>query len=164
MLQDNEACPLRWRQTHFVRTAEESKRLNAIEERAIIISASGMCEGGRIVHHLKQRLPHAQNTVLLVGYQEEGTRGYALATGSTALRIHGEQVPVRARIASIEGLSAHADYGDTLQWLAGFQPPPRRTFIVHGRPEASQALAEKIKSRLGWTVELPEYLSRFELG
>lgn len=144
LLMEEQRCPLRCRETHFVRDAEQSKRLNTRPGPFIVISASGMCSGGRVVHHLKHRLPDPRNTVLFVGYQAAGTRGRALRDGARRVRIHGGYVPVRARVAVIDGLSAHAGRSDLLRWLRGFERPPRETFVVHGEPEASLALAEAL--------------------
>lgn len=154
LLMDDRTCPLRCRDTHFVQDVEDSKRLNTLPGPAVIISASGMCTGGRILHHMKWRLPHARNTVLFVGYQAEGTRGRRLLDGAKRVRIHGQEVPVRARIASVDALSGHADRDELLRWLGGFAHPPRQTFIVHGEPEASEALAGALRDR-GWDVTVP---------
>lgn len=154
LLMDEHACPLRCPDTHFVRDVEESKQLNTRPGPAIIISASGMCTGGRIKHHLKWRLPDPRNVVLFVGYQAEGTRGRWLLNGAKSTRIHGEEFPVRARIASLHALSGHADHDELLHWLGRFERPPRQTFIVHGEPEASQALQADLK-QWGWQTTLP---------
>lgn len=154
LLMDHDQCPLRCHDTRFTRTVEASKRLNTISGPAIIISASGMCSGGRIVHHLKQRLPDRRNTVLLVGYQAAGTRGRALRDGAARVQIHGGFVPVRAQVEVIDGLSAHADQDDLMRWLGGFERAPRQTFIVHGELEASGALAARIERDLGWPVSV----------
>ena len=155
LLMDERVCPLRCRETHFVREVEESKVLNTMPGPAVIISASGMLTGGRILHHLKWRLPDARNAVLFVGYQAEGTRGRLLLNGAEQVRIHGQQVPVRARIASVSALSAHADRDELLRWLSGFEVPPHHTFVVHGEPEASNALARTLKS-WNWQVTVPQ--------
>jgi metallo-beta-lactamase family protein len=147
----------------FARTREESMKINDVKNRAIIISASGMATGGRILHHMAQRLPESKNTMLFIGYQAEGTRGRAIQEGNRSVKIHGEQVPVEAHIDSISGFSAHADYNEILAWLMGFNRPPRKTFIVHGEVGASQALAAKIRQKLGWDVEVPQYESTYQL-
>jgi metallo-beta-lactamase family protein len=147
----------------FLKDAEQSKALHNIQGRAIIISASGMAEGGRILHHLEHRLPHQNNTVLFIGFQAEGTRGRAIMEGKPLVKIHGLEIPVRARIETISGFSAHADYNETLAWLMGFNRPPIKTFIVHGEAEASASLAEKIKARLGWNVVIPKLGESFDL-
>jgi metallo-beta-lactamase family protein len=120
----------------------------------IIIAGSGMATGGRILHHLKMRLPDPQTTVLLAGFQAEGTRGRTLQEGATAVRIHGQTVPVRARIEMLDGLSAHADREEILRWLAGFVRPPRATYVVHGEQQAAASLAEAIRTRLRWAVSV----------
>jgi metallo-beta-lactamase family protein len=141
----------------LVHGREGSKGLNALREPAVIISASGMATGGRIMHHLYHNLPNPKNTVVLVGYQAEGTRGRRLQNGEKTLRLLGEEVPVHARIETVGSLSAHADSSEILRWLREFQRPPRKTFIVHGEPEAAAALRALIVQQLGWTVEIPQY-------
>jgi metallo-beta-lactamase family protein len=141
-----------------------SKALNAEKGPAIIISASGMATGGRVLHHLARYLPDPSCTVVFAGYQAAGTRGRRLQEGEPEIKIHGEMVPVRAQIESIGSLSAHADSSEILRWLSGFKRPPRKTFIVHGEPEAAAALADKITSALGWTVVLPTYEQTVELS
>jgi metallo-beta-lactamase family protein len=155
-------CPLRCRDTRFVRDAEESKLLNTLPGPAVIISASGMLTGGRILHHLKWRLPSPDNIVLMVGYQAEGTRGRLLLEGARSVRIHGETVPVRARIVQAHALSGHADQAEIVRWLSGFVRPPRRVFITHGEPRASQALAAAIRNELGWETVVPPINDSFD--
>jgi metallo-beta-lactamase family protein len=142
---------------HFVHTREESQALNNLREPAIIIAASGMATGGRILHHLKHRLPERRNVVLLAGYQAEGTRGRLLLDGAKQLKIFGEQVPVHARIRFVDGFSAHGDEAELLRWLSGLRKPPQRLFLVHGEPEAAQALATAIHARFGWQPEIAQY-------
>ncbi len=145
-------CPLCGRTYHLLRTVEESKGLNGRPGPLVIIAGSGMMTGGRILHHLERRLPDARNTVLLAGYQAVGTRGRALLEGATRLRMFGAEVPVRARVEAIDGLSAHADQSELLRWLAGFRRPPVQTYLVHGEPGPAAILAEQIRQRLGWQV------------
>jgi metallo-beta-lactamase family protein len=147
---DENRCPLCCKPYTFTRTPIQSKALNDLQGPAIIIAASGMATAGRIVHHLKQRLPDNRTTVLLVGFQAAGTRGRLLQDGVKILRMHGQEVPVRATIETINGLSAHADRLEILRWLKGFIDPPRQTFIVHGEPSASAMLQETIAAELGW--------------
>ena len=154
---------LKTRQIKFCRSTEESKQLDEQKIPGIIISASGMVEGGRILHHLAHRLPHPQNTVLFIGFQAAGTRGRTILEGKPTVKIHGQQIPIRAKIENISGFSAHADYNETLAWLMGFNRPPLKTFIVHGEPEAAEALAEKIKNRFGWDVIIPKFMEGFEI-
>ena len=144
-------APARFQQ---VRTPEESTALNRMTHSVIIISASGMATGGRILHHLKARLPDPTTTVLLVGFQAEGTRGRALQDGAAEVKIQGSVVPVKAKIVALDGLSAHADRDEILRWLAGFARPPRQTYIVHGEPVQADSLARTIYARLGWRVRV----------
>ena len=155
LLMDARRCPLCCRQYRLVRTVPESQALNAREGPMVIIAGSGMLTGGRVLQHLKHRLHDERTTVLLPGFQAEGTRGRALQEGARELRIHGQLVPVRARVVTLDGLSAHADREEIFRWLAGFRRPPRRVYVVHGEPAASESLAVAIRSRLGWTVEVP---------
>ena len=148
---------------HICKSVTDSKAINNVPEKAIIISASGMATGGRILHHLAKRLPDKQNTVLFIGYQATGTRGRAILDGKPSTKIHGQQVPIRAKIENISGFSGHGDYQEILAWLTAFNKAPEKTFLVHGEEEASRALADKIREHLGWHVEIPEYGQHFEL-
>ncbi len=145
---------------HFDRTVEQSKALNECRFPTIIISASGMATGGRVLHHLARCLPDHRNTILFVGFQAPGTRGQIIQSGAATVKIHGHQIPVRLRRESIENLSAHADYQEILNWLGKFHSPPRQTFIVHGEPHAAEALEEKISTQLGWRGRVASYLER----
>lgn len=153
LLMDDERCPLRCPDTSFVRKSEESKRLNARHGPFVVISANGMCTAGRILHHLKNRLPDARNAVLFVGYQGEGTRGRRLVEGARHIHMHGQEVPVRAAIYRLDGLSGHADQGELLRWCEQFSEPPRATHLVHGEPPASHALARALGEKLGWRAQ-----------
>lgn len=155
--------PLATRRTHFVTSPNDSKRLNMIEGPGIIISASGMATGGRVLHHLKHRLPDERNTVLFVGYQSEGTRGRRLLDGEKELKIHGQMIPVKAEIRVVSGFSAHADWTETLRWMEGFESPPRQTLLVHGEPDALQALKARVEAK-GWKAAVPHHLERVELA
>lgn len=146
--------PLSTRDMHVVRSSDESRKLNSVSGPAIIIASSGMATGGRILHHLALRAGDPRTTILLVGYQAWGTRGRALEDGARELRIFGTTVPVRARVAQIAGLSAHADREEILRWLGGFTHPPRMTYLVHGEPDGARGLAATIRERLGWAVAL----------
>jgi metallo-beta-lactamase family protein len=156
LLMDEKRCPLCCREYHLVRTAQESKSLHEKTGPMVIIAGSGMATGGRVLHHLKRRLPDHRNTVLLVGYQAAGTRGRSLQEGARFLRIHGEDIPVRAHVEMVDGLSAHADQSELLRWMEGFARPPRQTYVVHGEPGPAQALASVIRERLGWQAEVAE--------
>lgn len=147
-------CTSRFR---TVSTAAESKELTASKSPAIVISASGMATGGRVLHHLKAALPDARNTVLFAGYQAAGTRGRQLVDGQGTVKIHGELIPVRARVELLDSMSAHADAPEILRWLGGFNHAPRRTFIVHGEPAAMEGLSRRIRDTLGWETMMPEH-------
>ena len=155
--------PLEWGDFRVARTAAESKAINAVPGPLLIVSASGMATGGRVLHHLRERLPDPRSTVLLVGYQAVGTRGRALEEGARAIRIFGEDVPVRARVETVPRLSAHADADGLLRWLRTASRPPRRLFVVHGEPEAAAALAASVTHELGWKVSVPAYRDRITL-
>jgi metallo-beta-lactamase family protein len=156
LLMDQERSTLRCRQHQLVRSGQESRALNHRDGPMIVIAGSGMATGGRILHHLKHRLPDPRTTVLLPGFQAADTRGRKLEEGATQVRIHGRSVPVRATIVTLDGLSAHADRDEILRWLGGFIRPPRETWVVHGEPPAAQALADAIRTRLGWRVAVAE--------
>ncbi|MBI3898868.1 MAG: MBL fold metallo-hydrolase [Gammaproteobacteria bacterium] len=143
--------------TNIVNSVDESKHLNTLSGPMIIISASGMATGGRVVHHLKAFAPDARNTILFAGFQAGGTRGAAMLAGAETIKIHGEYVPVRAEIARLDNLSGHADDGEILEWLRRFEAPPRKTFITHGEPQAVDALRRRIEEALHWSVAVPEY-------
>jgi len=124
---------------------------------AIIISSSGMATGGRVLHHLKAALPDSRNTIVFAGFQAEGTRGRQLADGAQTVKIHGQMIPVHARIARVESMSAHADSQEILRWLGGFTRAPRMTFLVHGELEAMTALQALITAKLGWPTLMPQH-------
>ena len=151
-------------QLHFAQTQEESKAINKIKSNAIIISASGMATGGRILHHLFNRLPDPKNTVLFIGYQAVGTRGRTILDGAESVKIHGQYVPIRAHIEGTSCFSAHADYHEILAWLSNFNSVPRKVFIVHGEPEPARSLSDKINQHFGWSTELPEYLGQYQIS
>ncbi len=155
-------APLRPARVTFARLPEQSKAINSVAGPCVILSASGMATGGRVLHHLARRLPDPRTTVLLVGYQAQGTRGWSLQNGARTLRIHGEDVPVNARIATIGGFSAHADEAELERWLATFPAPPARSFLVHGEPAALAASKQRM-DRLGWPADVPAHLQEFPL-
>jgi metallo-beta-lactamase family protein len=156
--------PLNCHEVHMTRSVEDSKKINDVVSPCIIISASGMITGGRILHHLAKRLPDSRSAVLLVGYQGEGTGGRALLDGAKFLRIHGEQVPVRAEVVEIGQLSAHAGKSELLRWLSGFQAPPKQTFLTHGEPVALEAFRAAIAAQYKWPVTIPDYKQSFDLS
>lgn len=157
-------CPILSPSLQFVHTKEESQKINDMRFPAIIVSASGMATGGRVLHHLKFRLPDPRNTVLFVGYQAIGTRGQLLKDGARQIKIHGEMVPVRAQIRNVEAFSGHADSIEILKWLKTFKTRPKMTFIVHGEEQSSRALADEIHRTLGWKTHIPEYLESYRLS
>jgi metallo-beta-lactamase family protein len=138
------------------RTSRESRALNGLDGPGVIISASGMATGGRILHHLRLRLPDERTTVLFVGYQAEGTRGRRLVEGETEVKIHGEMVPVNAHIQQVSGLSAHADAGELEVWLSRRERDPESVVLIHGEERAQQALAERLENAFGWSTTIPE--------
>ena len=149
----NAACSV----AQMVHTADDSRALNNRSGPMIIISASGMATGGRVLHHLKAFAPDSRNMILLPGFQAAGTRGAALASGATEIKIHGAYVPVRAEVVKLDSMSAHADYAEIIDWLRGFRRPPRRTFVTHGEPAAADEMRRRIVEALGWEVTVPEY-------
>ncbi len=152
--------------THSMTTAtsrEDSKRLNDAQGARVIISASGMMSGGRVLHHALRVLPDASATVVFVGYQAAGTLGRRVADGEKEVKVLGQWVPVRCSIEKIGGFSAHADWQEVIRWLEEMPAPPRRTFRTHGEPTAANAMAGHIKERFGWTTQVPAYGDGFEL-
>jgi metallo-beta-lactamase family protein len=153
---DEAACTLTCKLPEYAHTADESKAIDRATEPAIIISASGMATGGRVLHHLRRFLPDPRSTVLLVGYQASGTRGRMLADGTDELKIHGQYVPVRAHVAQLAALSAHADYRELLDWLRASELSPRQVFVTHGEPQAADALRRRISDELHWNATVPQ--------
>jgi metallo-beta-lactamase family protein len=156
-------CDAMCRAAHIVNSVEESKALNERKDPMIIISASGMATGGRVLHHLKVLAPDARNTILFAGFQAGGTRGAAMLNHAEAIKIHGEYVPLRAEVVALDNLSAHADYEEIIEWLKHFHAPPRQTFITHGEPVAADALRHRIEERFRWNVRVPDYLEKVVL-
>lgn len=149
---------------HYVRSVEESKALNENPMPKVIISASGMATGGRVLHHLKRYAPDPRSTILFAGFQAAGTRGAAMVAGAETIKIHGDHVPVRAEVENLSMLSAHADADEVLKWLGSFRRPPRMTFVTHGEPTASEALRRRIQDELGWACKTPEHLEQTKLA
>lgn len=160
---DRKRCPLCCKTYHLVSSPEESKALNHHPGAMIVIAGSGMITGGRILHHLKHRLSDPRTTVLLVGFQARGTRGRSLQERASTLRIYGQDVPVRARVEVVDGLSAHADQNEILRWLSTFRRPPRQTWVVHGEPGPAATLAQLVHERLGWSTAVAEDGARVAL-
>ena len=162
-LMDDRRNPLAPKRFNLARTRQESKSITDLEESTIVISASGMCTGGRILHHLRRRLPDERNTILFVGFQALGTRGRRILDGEKEIKIFGEMIPVRAKVEMLENLSAHGDYHEILRWLGGFRRAPEKVFLVHGEPEAAESMRQKIVAQFGWQVVIPEYLEKAEI-
>jgi metallo-beta-lactamase family protein len=156
--------PFRADFVRFIRDRNASKALNTNDGPLMIISGSGMANGGRVVHHLRQRMPHPENVVLFTGYQAAETRGRRILEGADTISIFGDEIPVRCRVAKLNSLSAHADQNEIMRWLGGFQEAPRKTYIVHGEPSAQAVLAERIQRELGWDYVIPHHQQSFSLG
>ena len=152
-----EECEAACSVAQMVNTADESRALNGRGGPMIVVSASGMLTGGRVLHHLKAFAPDARNMILLPGFQAAGTRGAALASGATEVKVHGAYVPVRAEVVKMDSMSAHADYSEILEWLRGFKRAPRHTFVTHGEPAAADEMRRRIEESFGWAVSVPEH-------
>ena len=158
-----EACPLESGSIRLVRSVDESKALNEVKYPCVIVSASGNLAGGRILHHLKSRLADRRNTVLFVGYQPQGSLGRLIVEGKEEVKIHGRRVPVRAKIACLDALSAHADSSEILEWVSHIQDPPRKIFLVHGELESQEALKKQLEEVISSEIVIPDYLDEFQL-
>lgn len=156
------ACVLDGRNVHLARSVAESKAINDVDGPAVVISSAGMMTGGRILHHLKRRLPNEKNTIVLGGFMAAGTRGRRLQDGARTLRIHGRDVPVKAAIDCISGLSGHAGRSELLRWLKPL-PDPKVVFLTHGEPDSAAALAQELETSRGWNVIVPKLGESFEL-
>lgn len=151
---ESEDCVLMGPDVHLSRSVEQSKALNRVQGPALLISSSGMLTGGRVLHHLKRLLPDPRHMVALVGYQAAGTRGRALQGGARSIKVHGEHIPVRARLVDLGNLSGHADRGELLRWMEGIRKPPRNVFVTHGEPESAAALAQALGAKAGWRAHV----------
>jgi metallo-beta-lactamase family protein len=149
--------PLKWPGFHFDVTQQESKKINDLTEPSIIVSSSGMVTGGRVLHHLMQRLPDQKNLVLFIGFQAPGTRGFSIKNGAPSVKMFGQQVPIRAQVASLEQFSDHADTPELLEWLHTFKRAPKETFLVHGEPASASQLRDAMTQALGWNVQVATY-------
>lgn len=159
----NYGSPLQWPHFTFASTPEESKKINETHMPAVIISSSGMATGGRILHHLGQRLPDPRNLVLFIGFQAPGTRGFTIKNKSDEVKIFGGYVPIRAQIAALEQFSDHADPPELLQWLHTFKNRPATTYLVHGEPDAASQLRDVMNKELGWSVQIAQYQEKVEV-
>lgn len=157
-------CEAMCKTARMVNTVEQSKALNENPHPMIILAASGMASGGRVVHHIEAFAPNPHNTILFVGFQAAGTRGSAMVGGVSSVKIHGEYVPINAEVAFISNMSAHGDYLEILDWLRGFESAPKRTFITHGEPVAADAMRHHIEEKLHWQTCVPDYLETIELS
>jgi metallo-beta-lactamase family protein len=149
--------PLTWPNFHFDQTQDESKKINDSAYPSIIVSSSGMVTGGRILHHMMQRLPDPRNLVLFIGFQAPGTRGFSIKNGAEQVKMFGQEIPIRAQVASLEQFSDHADAPELLEWLHTFRRPPMQTYLVHGEPQAASQLRNAMTQALGWNVQVAEY-------
>jgi metallo-beta-lactamase family protein len=158
-----EQCEAMCTAARIVNSVEESKRLNDMRLPAVIISASGMASGGRVLHHLKAFAPDERNSILFAGFQAAGTRGAAMVSGARSVKIHGQQVPIRAEVTQLHSLSAHADRAELLAWIGALSSAPQRVFVTHGEPVAADALRQAIEERHHWPCSVPEYRDTVEL-
>ncbi len=156
--------PLQWPNFHFDVTQDESKKINESNYPSIIVSSSGMVTGGRVLHHLMQRLPDPKNLVLFVGFQAPGTRGFTIKSGAPEVKIFGQQVPIRAQVAALEQFSDHADTPELLEWLHTFKRAPKQTYLVHGEPAAAAQLRDAMVHALGWDVHVAAYREQVQVG
>ena len=147
----------------FVKSGEHSKTLNEIKKNAIIIASSGMMTGGRILHHMYNRLKNPNDTFLIAGFQAEGTRGRNLLEGKPTIKIYGEEVPVKCKVEHMASMSGHADREELFQWMSNFKEKPKLTFCTHGEGERLIRYAEAIRQKFGWNVSVPDYLDSVEL-
>jgi metallo-beta-lactamase family protein len=162
--EQNGGDPLNVHEFHLTRSVEESKQINNVKTPCIIISASGMVTGGRVLHHLAQRLGDARNCVILGGFQAEGTRGRALQDGAKTLNLFGQAVPVLAEIVEMGQFSAHAGKSELLRWLTGLQVPPKQMYLTHGEPAAAQSLQQAITEKFRWKAAVARYLDTVEIA
>lgn len=155
--------PLHWPNFYFDTTQDDSKKINESKYPTIIVSASGMVSGGRVLHHLAQRLPDPRNLVLFIGFQAPGTRGYSIKNGEPEVKMLGQVVPVRAQVAALEEFSDHADTPELLEWLHTFQHPPKQTYLVHGEPAAASQLRDTMIKDLRWNVQVAAYKEKVQV-
>jgi metallo-beta-lactamase family protein len=155
--------PLEWPGFTFASTAEQSKRINGVKTPSIIVSSSGMVTGGRILHHLAQRLPDPKSTVIFIGFQAPGTRGFSIKSGAPEVKIFGDVVPIRAQVAALEQFSDHADTPELLQWLGTFPQKPPATYLVHGETAASTQLRDTMIKELGWNVQVAQWMQKVQI-
>jgi metallo-beta-lactamase family protein len=155
--------PLQWQGFTFAQSGEESRRINEVKSPCIIISSSGMVTGGRIQHHMAQRLPDPKNTILFIGFQSPGTRGFTIKSGATEVKMLGQTVPIHAQIAVFEQFSDHADTPELLEWLHTFTSKPEATYLVHGEPAAASQLRDAMTKELGWNVQIAQWMEKVKI-
>ena len=155
--------PLTWPNLHFDETQEESKKINDSRCPSIIVSASGMVAGGRVLHHLMLRMPDPRNLVLFIGFQAPGTRGFSIKNGATEVKMFGQEVPIRAQVAALEQFSDHADTPELLEWLHTFRRAPKQTYLVHGEPQAAAQLRDAMTKDLRWNVHVAAYRQKVQV-
>jgi metallo-beta-lactamase family protein len=155
--------PLTWQGFYFDTTPAESKKINDSQYPQIVVSSSGMATGGRVQHHLLQRLPDPKNLVLFIGFQAQGTRGEQIKSGAKVVKIFGEEVQVRAQVAALEQFSDHADTRELLEWLRTFHNPPKQTYLVHGEAQAAATLKSAMEAALHWKVDVAQYLQKVDV-
>jgi metallo-beta-lactamase family protein len=155
--------PLQWQGFQFAPRQEDSRKINEVHYPCIIVSSSGMVTGGRVLHHLMQRLPDPRNQVIFIGFQSPGTRGEIIKSKAKSVRIFSQEVPIRAQVAALEQFSDHADTEELLCWLQSFKKSPQTTFLVHGEPEAASLLQGAISSKLGWSVKVAQWMEKVAL-
>jgi metallo-beta-lactamase family protein len=161
---DKYGSPLDWANFYFDLTQDDSKKINQSKYPTIIVSSSGMATGGRVLHHLAQRLPDPRNLILFIGFQAQGTRGYDIKNGADQVKIFGEMVPVKAQVASLEQFSDHADTPELLAWLHTFRAAPKQTYLVHGDPAAATELQSAMKKDLSWNVQVAAYKQKVTIS
>ena len=149
-------CAAMFKVAQYARTVDDSKAIDRTSGPMIVISASGMCTGGRVLHHLQRFLPDQRSTILFVGYQAAGTRGRTLIDGADELKLLGQYVPVHARIVRLDGLSAHADYAELIEWLRRSKIAPRSVFVTHGEASSSDAFRRRLHDAFGWNARVPD--------
>jgi metallo-beta-lactamase family protein len=147
----------------YTRDSGQSRAISAGREPKVVISASGMATGGRILHHLKAFAPDPRNTIIVTGYQVPGTRGASIAAGERQIKIYGEWIPINAQVANLEMLSAHADADELIRWACGFTSPPRQVFVVHGEPQPADTLRRRLDREFGWPATVPRPNQLFSL-
>jgi metallo-beta-lactamase family protein len=162
-LQLNNGSAFDFRNLEYKQSQTESISINDINRNAIIISSSGMCTGGRIMHHLFHRLQRPDDTILFIGYQAEGTRGRRILEGEETVKLFGIEIPVKCHIEKLEGFSAHADQAELLNWINNFQDSPKNVFVVHGEEKSAKDFAQLIHKKYRWNATAPSYLETFEL-